>query len=104
MNQTQPQQESNIGARDVFCSAWKLFGARFGAMLRFFYLHAGLMLLVLVTAAPLLRPPFMNRNCSAASARDTARGRHSDFLRRADDFACGAVRGLPAPARGDRVV
>jgi oligoendopeptidase F len=50
MEQNQPQLQQNIGARDVLCTAWKLFHARFGAMLRFFYLHAGLMLLVLVTA------------------------------------------------------
>ena len=50
MNQDRPQGESNIGVQDVLCSAWKLFRIRFGAMLRFFYLHAGLMLLVLVTA------------------------------------------------------
>jgi len=50
MKQAQVQQESNIGTRELLHTVGKLFCTRFGAMLRFFYLQAGLALLVLVTA------------------------------------------------------
>lgn len=54
MKQAQLRDETNIGAQGLGQTAWKLFCTRPGAMLRFFYLHAGLALLVLVTAGVFL--------------------------------------------------
>ena len=54
MNRVQRQDETEITTRDIARSARKLLRARFFSLLKRFFLHAGLALMVLVSAGAFL--------------------------------------------------